>query len=183
MAKEKRLSKTKACLIALAENLEEQGSLWANFMIGISHPLYKRTFFSGSAEAVGRRRQREAEYAYRQHILRLRRQQWIAMRKIGKEIQIALTPRGKVIALRERMKTALICKEKECIIVIFDIPEKERAVREQFRSVLKECNFQQLQRSVWMSTRDVLVHLKEFIRSTKSHAWIRAFRVKDIKND
>ena len=183
MTQEKKLSKTKTCLIALAENLEEQGSLWANFMIGISHPLYRRTFFGGGAEAVRRRRQREVEYAYRQHLLKLQRQKWITMRRIGEEIQIALTPRGRAVALRERMKTASVCNDKEYVIVIFDIPEKERAVREQFRSVLKKCGFQQLQRSVWMSTHDVLVHLKEFIRCTKSHSWIRAFHAKDIEDD
>ncbi|MBI4281350.1 CRISPR-associated endonuclease Cas2 [Candidatus Uhrbacteria bacterium] len=179
----KTVSKTKACLIALAENLEEQGSLWANFMIGATHPFYRRTFMGGGPEAVRRRRRREAEYAYRQHLLKLKRQQWIVMRRIGGEIQVALTPRGKVMALRERMKTASACKDKECVIVIFDIPEKERVVREQFRSVLKECGFTQLQRSVWMSTNNVLAHLKEFIRHTKSHSWIRAFHTKDIESD
>ncbi|MDO8581544.1 MAG: CRISPR-associated endonuclease Cas2 [bacterium] len=183
MPQTKKLSKTKACLIALAENLEEQGSLWANFMIGATHPFYRRTFMGGGAQAVQRRRAREALYAYRQQLLKLKRQKWIAMRRIGEEIQVALTSRGKEVALRERMKTASVCKDKECVIVIFDIPEKERAVREQFRSVLKECGFTQLQRSVWMSTNNVLAHLKEFIRGTKSQSWIRAFHAKDIEND
>lgn len=175
-----KLSKTKQCLRALAECLDEQGSLWANFMIGVSHPLYKRTFFGGGAEAVRRRRHYEAERAYRKHLALLKRQQWINMRRIGNEIQIALTPKGKTVLLKEQMKGALPCNKDECTIVIFDVPERERLVRQQFRLLLKECGFIKLQQSVWMSQCDVIAPLRAFITHTKSDAWIRAFRALNV---
>ncbi len=180
MRKQKR-SKTKQCLIALAECLEEQGRLWANFMIGVSHPLYKRTFMGGGAEAVRRRRVAEAERAYRKHLALLKYQQWIQIRHIGNEIQLALTPKGKTILLREQMKGAPLCTNNECTIVIFDIPERERLVRQQFRLLLKECGFTKLQQSVWMSQCDVIAPLRAFITHTKSDAWIRTFRARDIE--
>ena len=179
MHKQKR-SKTKQCLIALAECLEEQGSLWANFMIGASHPLYRRTFMGGGAEAVRRRRAAEAERAYRKHLALLKHQQWIQIRRIGNEIQFALTPKGKKILLKEQMKNAPPCDNNECTIVIFDIPEQERLVRQQFRWLLKECGFTKLQQSVWMSRCDVITPLRAFITHTKSDAWIRVFRARDI---
>lgn len=174
------ISKTKQCLIALAECLKEQGGLWTNFMIGATHPLYRRTFMGGGVGAVQRRRAREAEQAYRQHIALLKYQQWIRMRHIGNTIEIALTPKGEKIILREQMKRAPLCANNECVIVIFDIPERERPIRQQFRHLLKACAFRQLQRSVWMSDRNVLPMLQKFIQSTKSDEWIRVFRALDV---
>ena len=179
MSKQK-LSKTKELLFALTEHLKEQGALWENFAIGISHPLYKRTFMGGGAEAVRRRRQSEANYAYQQELAALKRRRWILIRQRGEKLHLTLTEKGRMICIKERMKRARLCRKNECIIVIFDIPEQERALRRRFRHFLKECDFKQLQRSVWISRCDVLTMLREFIHSTKSNEWIRAFRVSDI---
>ncbi|MDO8582118.1 MAG: CRISPR-associated endonuclease Cas2 [bacterium] len=175
-----KLSKTKQCLLLLAEQMKEQGDLWVNLMIGASHPLYKRTFFGGGTEAVRRRRHREAVRAYRQHIALLKRQQWIQLRHIGNTIQIALTTKGERIAFKEQMKNASSCKTNECIIVIFDIPEQEKIVRQEFRRLLKECGFKKLQQSVWMHQCAVLPFIQKFIQQTKSSEWIRAFRAIDV---
>ena len=41
-------------------------------------------------------------------------------------------------------------KEKEELIIIFDIPEKERRKRDWLRSQLKLFDFEQIQKSVWL---------------------------------
>ena len=175
-----KTSKTKQCLLALTDIMKEQRDLWINLIIGASHPLYYSTFRSGGAEAVQRRRAKEALRTYNQHVALLKRQRWIEVRKIGHTLQMRLTVKGKKIALKEQMKASLPCNNNECIIVIFDIPEQERLVRRQFRTLLKECRFVQLQRSVWMSRCDVLASLQKFIQSTNSDGWIRAFRALNV---
>ena len=65
-------------------------------------------------------------------------------------------------------------------MVVFDIPERAKETRREFRLLLKECSFLQLQKSVWMSQCDVLSILQAFIHSTKSEEWIRVFRALDV---
>lgn len=50
-------------------------------------------------------------------------------------------------------------------IVIFDIEEKNKAVRETFRRKLKELGFGQLQKSVWISPNDFLGDFKEYVET------------------
>jgi len=50
-------------------------------------------------------------------------------------------------------------------LVIFDIAEKVRIVRNWLRKKLKELGFGQLQKSVWLSPHDVLADFKEFIEN------------------
>lgn len=49
-------------------------------------------------------------------------------------------------------------------IVIFDIAETSKIVRESIRLKLKELGFGMLQKSVWVSPHDVIVDFREYIR-------------------
>lgn len=49
------------------------------------------------------------------------------------------------------------------ILVIFDIPEEERWKRRKFRAVLKEFQFNQIQKSVWASKLDCQEYILETI--------------------
>ncbi|MDO8582277.1 MAG: CRISPR-associated endonuclease Cas2 [bacterium] len=170
------LSRTKQLLCAMHENLQEVKQNSFYLLVGTMHPLYHRTFHGGGFAAVGRR------LAWEQNALlrRLEQQKWVHVKRIGDRMRCTLTEKGRRIALKEHMRNATACKKNECVIVVFDIPEREKRIRQQFRSLLKECGFQQLQRSVWMSRCDVLDALRTCIRSTKSEEWIRAFRVVDM---
>lgn len=48
-------------------------------------------------------------------------------------------------------------------IVIWDIPEKNRRVRDLFRRKLREWEFKSLQKSVWISKRNITKKLKKLI--------------------
>lgn len=50
-------------------------------------------------------------------------------------------------------------------IVIFDIEEKNKKVREMFRHKLKELGFGQLQKSVWITPNDFLGDFKDYIET------------------
>lgn len=52
-------------------------------------------------------------------------------------------------------------------LVIFDIEERTRNIRDIFRRKLKELGFAQLQKSVWISPHDILGDFKEFIESQR----------------
>lgn len=109
----------------------------------------------------------------------LRLRELIAIQKKGDKLRVALTDEGRMCLLQKQMCAAPPCRSNECVIVIFDIPERERSVRSLFRRFLRECEFKQMQRSVWVSTSAVLPHLRVFIQKQRAGEWIRAFVARD----
>ena len=173
-------SKTRQLLSSLSEHLGEQKHLWIAFGVGMVDLRYRRTLMGGGAEAVHRRLIWDKQKECKELLRALQRQQWIAMRSIGDRVCISLTKKGDALLRKERIRTAPRCIGNECVVTIFDIPERQKFVRESFRRFLKECGFVQLQRSVWVSQCNVFVELCDFIRETKSDEWIKVFRVKEM---
>ena len=62
-------------------------------------------------------------------------------------------------------------------IVIFDIPEDQRRLRDNFRNLLKEFGFKKLQASVWASPYDIFDDLESLIPDIKKHDWIKLLLV------
>lgn len=60
-------------------------------------------------------------------------------------------------------------------IVIFDIPEEKRVIRNLFRRNLKKWGFKQLQKSVWISKKDVMDKLLNYIKDLGAERWIWVF--------
>jgi DNA-binding transcriptional regulator PaaX len=49
------------------------------------------------------------------------------------------------------------------LMVIFDIPEIERSMRSYLRKILRECQFEQVQKSVWVSKYDSKEYLQDVL--------------------
>jgi len=83
---------------------------------------------------------------------RLKREGLVA--KIGstKNAKWRLTAKGRSI-LKKTLPTALPKEDGKLRIVMFDIPEKESVKRRWLRSELISCNYQLLQKSVWLGKR------------------------------
>lgn len=48
-------------------------------------------------------------------------------------------------------------------IILFDIPEKKRALRDYLRSVIKRCGFKEFQKSIWVHPYKIPDFLKEIL--------------------
>lgn len=57
-------------------------------------------------------------------------------------------------------------------IVIFDIPEEKRIIRNLFRRNLKKWGFKHLQKSVWISKRNVFDKLNSYIKDLGIEKWV-----------
>lgn len=55
--------------------------------------------------------------------------------------------------------------DKKWLIVVFDISEKSKAVRDRFRNKLKSVGFGMLQESIWISPLSIGEDIREFINS------------------
>ncbi|MBI2552034.1 CRISPR-associated endonuclease Cas2 [Candidatus Uhrbacteria bacterium] len=152
-----RLTEARCCLQELAGMLH-----WAcsakNY---IPYGLYQET----KREQLHKEQREQLQY--------LKRRKLIEIAKIGKRLNVRLTDKGWTAALRDKIKTTKTrCKSGRCFL-LFDIPEKERAVRNVLRQFLKECGFIHLQHSVWMTDRDVIEPLRTLLQRRKLERWIR----------
>lgn len=60
-------------------------------------------------------------------------------------------------------------------IVIFDIPEQKRLIRDLFRRNLKKWGFKHLQKSVWVSKRDIFDKLTSYVTDLGIEEWVGVF--------
>ncbi|MBI4281391.1 CRISPR-associated endonuclease Cas2 [Candidatus Uhrbacteria bacterium] len=121
------------------------------------------------------KRERE-ERRLRYALYTLKRNNYIAMRKTGDQFMMKLTEAGVTEILALQCRVAPTCVFGTFVVVLFDIPERERHVRRQLRLFLRECGFRLLQRSVWVSDREVFQRVKEFVRITGADKWVTVLR-------
>lgn len=112
----------------------------------------------------------------------------IKKRKINDKIYIALTELGKekLNALRDKLNINIELEEKEWDgkyrMVLFDIPEKNRPVRDLLRSKLKELGFVGWQKSVWVSKQDVTNELRRFFKEANLDDYALVIETEDLDN-
>jgi len=85
---------------------------------------------------------------------RLRKQGMIEIQTVNHQIYISLTPEGKKRAGIFQIDKLRITRpkrwDKKWRLLIFDIPQEKKISREALRGKLKELEFHQLQKSVWI---------------------------------
>lgn len=118
------------------------------------------------------------EQAVRVAISRIVSQGWLKSRKIGNRSYYSMTPRGKK---RLNEAAARIYKQmptkwngKWCVAT-YNIPEKQRAMRDQLRKELAWMGFGMLANSVWISPHDLAERVKEIAESYKIDEYVEIF--------
>lgn len=99
---------------------------------------------------------------------------------------VKITNRGRIRALRYKLDKITIQKpqkwDKKWRLVIFDIPETHKMMREVFRHYLKRLNFYQLQKSVWVHPYpcfDEIEFLRQLFGVGINVSYILAERIED----
>jgi len=91
---------------------------------------------------------------WRQSIDRLRRQKLVEIVYEGDQTVVKITKEGRFRALRYKLADMGVAPQKRWDgrwrVVVFDIPEKYKQMREIFRENLKTMHFYPLQKSVWV---------------------------------
>lgn len=126
----------------------------------------------------------------RSAIKRLERQKLVSWSEIDGKLKLVLTEDGKKRVLQYRLDDLTIGKPKKWDglfrVIIFDIPENKKGVREMFRKKLKDLEFYQLQKSVFVSQyecRDEIEFLKNFYEIPSYVSYILAKEIPDIEID
>lgn len=103
-------------------------------------------------------------------------------KKIFKKSQgLILTPKAmeKISLLKEIKREKLPLGQQ--LLLFFDIPEKDRSVRDMFRKKLKNMGFEQLQKSTWITSFNVTHDVKEIIKNNHLDDCVQMLIVKNIK--
>lgn len=109
-----------------------------------------------------------------QALKRLREGRLIEQIKLKKDIVIKLTDEGRGLINDEFDESKWDGKFR---IVAFDIPEQKRIIRNLFRRNLKKWGFKHLQKSVWISKKDVFDKLEFYIKDVGIEEWVMVMEV------
>lgn len=67
-------------------------------------------------------------------------------------------------------------------IVVFDVPEKKKRLRNYFRGCLINLGFRQLQKSVWISPYNIADTIEELIRLCRAKEYVHYLLVEELDN-
>ena len=109
----------------------------------------------------------------RERLTYLRKQRIMDSRCVGERLEVKLTNKGSCYLLKALIKQAPELASGLICIIVFDIPESERAMRLMFRRYLKCCGFKQMQKSVWFTNRAAGDLLRALVKQQKLEAWIQ----------
>lgn len=123
---------------------------------------------------------REITYgALYQAIQDLRLKGFIETEKNGRKVIAKLTQAGRDQAVVNK----LLSDEKwdgKWRVVVFDIPEKHRKLRNVLRGKLREWEFKSWQKSVWIGKKQVEIQLRRFIKEVGLSQWVKVIMSTDI---
>ena len=140
------------------------------------------------AQKERRQRQELAQYRkrYARFLYRLRQDGLIKGKEQKSGKLVTLTPKGrkKLMALKERYAGRLPevsfydkNESDRFIIVVFDIPEKERKKRDWLRSALKSIGLKLVQKSVWMGKVKVSKDFIDDLSELKLIDYVEIFEI------
>ena len=66
-------------------------------------------------------------------------------------------------------------------MVVFDIPEKKRFLRDELRRKLHELGYQKFQRSIWICPNDVLEETQNLVKSLLLEHYVRLLLVEEME--
>lgn len=120
-------------------------------------------------------------------IKRLEKQKMVFWSEASGNLRLVLTENGKRRVLQYRLDELTLKKPKKWDglyrVIIFDIPESKKGVREIFRKKLKDLEFYQLQKSVFVTQyecRDEIDFLKNVYEIESYVSYILATQIPDI---
>lgn len=96
---------------------------------------------------------------------------------------VLLTKKGREMALQGKIKITGLSPRKDgkMILLMYDIPKVKQNIRHAFRSRIEFLGYQLLQKSVWVSDKDVLEETERAIREYDLGDCINLFIIEKIK--
>ena len=97
-----------------------------------------------------------------------------------KELALRLTDKGRSKALWIKMRLEDEKWDGKWRLVIWDIPEKRKKVRDLLRYQLKQLGFEKVQNSVWASKKNCTLILNEYIKKVGIEDWVKVMESSNV---
>ena len=110
---------------------------------------------------------------------RLKQKGFLESKKVGNKYFGRLTEIGLLEFLRLKMDAAVPFSDDRVCLVVFDVPETKRKIREKLRQLLWACGFFPIQKSVWLSQFDSAASLVELFGKFGLGQWIKVFNAEE----
>lgn len=125
---------------------------------------------------------KRAKRSFSQFISYLVRQGYIKHVSAGDTPGVLITRKGaqRVLKIQWRLKEKKRRSDGKWLMVIFDIPEKKKPLREVFRGVLLLLGYQKLQQSVWVCPYDMHKETEEVIKEYSLNDYVKSFVIEEI---
>lgn len=158
--------------------LLEIGRAVLDFSEGLEYP--RIAAYRGGVEAVREFKRAEMYKQRRDAMWRLEKARFIKVNKIGDKFVGKLTQKGLAEFLYQAVADCDMLPDGHFCLVVFDIPEDRRDVRQELRSLLEKAAFIPIQKSVWASPFDAADELARFLRFKNRKRWVRIFRSVEV---
>jgi len=105
----------------------------------------------------------------------LKKRRYLESQKIGDKFMGKMCEDGFFEYFYQKVMKAGVLPDGQSCIVVFDVPEDRRDVRQQIRRLLKQSGFVSIQRSVWASPFDAAKELSRFLEFKNRRKWVRIY--------
>ena len=113
----------------------------------------------------------------------LKKQGYIKVKSLEPKTGIVLTSKGmeKVLKIAVKQTEKKKRKDGKWIMVIFDIPEKLRKMRDLFREILFTLDFKLFQKSIWVCPYDVLEEIQKIVQKYDLEKFVKIFLIEEVE--
>ncbi len=116
-------------------------------------------------------------------IYRLKKAGFVTVKEIKGKKGVLITPKGaeKILQIKIKLTEKKKRSDGKWVMVVFDIPEKRRKIRDRLRSFLRSLGFQMFQKSIWISPYDVLEKVQKLAEKFYLEKSVRIFLIEEIE--
>jgi len=145
------------------------------------YPSMSRVMFDQDPIFERYRKQRNAKN-FAKLIYYLKRKNLIKIENLEGKKAIILTKRGIDKALKASFKMEKMQKRKDgkWVMLIFDIPERRRKLRDLLREILQNLGFKLYQKSVWISPYDVSEKVERAVQTYSLDEFVKVFLIEEV---
>ena len=128
-------------------------------------------------------KKRETKQKFSQLICYLKKRGYVKIKNLEQNKGIILTKKGaeKVLKAKLKVKNGIKRSDGKWQMIIFDIPEKKRQLRDLLRDNLRILNYKILQQSIWICPYDVQKETEFILRKHSIDPYVKLFLIEEIE--
>jgi len=126
---------------------------------------------------------KKAKRQFSQFINYLKKKGYIKIKNLEQKQGVILTKKGreKVLKVKVRIQNKKKRPDGKWQMIIFDIPEKKRHLRNLLREYLYSLGYRMLQQSVWVCPYDILKETETILREYSLDPYVKLFLIEEVE--